>query len=65
MNTLPFLTGQVAREGGVSEETVRQWTQKGWLRTKRTATGMRLYDPRVVRAFLAKRTRQKSEAVTV
>ncbi len=65
MKTAPFLTGQVAREAGVSEETVREWTRKGELRTDRTATGMRLYDPRVVRVFLAERARQKSEAVTV
>ena len=65
MNTAPLFTGQVARAGGVSEETVREWTRKGWLRTKRTASGIRLYDPRVVAAFLAERAREKSETATV
>jgi DNA-binding transcriptional MerR regulator len=54
-----LLTGQVARVAGVSEETVRQWTNKGWLATERTASGIRLYHPRVVHAFLADRNRQK------
>lgn len=64
MNTAPLLTGQVARAAGVSEETVREWTRKGDLQTSRTATGMRLYDPRVVRVFLADRARQQSETAT-
>ena len=60
MNIDPLLTGQVARRAGVSEETVREWTRTGALRTSRTASGIRLYDPRVVDAYLATRASQKA-----
>ena len=60
MNSALLFTGHVARQAGVSEETVREWTRKGWLRTSRTASGIRLYDPHVVDAFLAVRASQKT-----
>lgn len=50
-----LMTGQVARLAGVSEVTVREWTRQGRLACSRTNSGMRLYDPQVVCAFIVNR----------
>ena len=49
------LTSEVARICAVSSETVREWERSGRLPAEKTATGVRLFDPRTVAAFKAQR----------
>jgi DNA-binding transcriptional MerR regulator len=39
----PLLTSEVARELGVTPETVRTWERRGVLPAKRTVSGVRLF----------------------
>ena len=59
MRNAPLLTSQVARQCHVSAETVREWNRSGKLHATKTASGVRLYDPRVVAEF--QRARQVAD----
>ena len=56
-----LLTSEVARICAVSSETVREWERSGRLSAEKTATGVRLFDPREV-AALAEARRQQGHA---
>jgi excisionase family DNA binding protein len=47
-NDLPLTVSSAARVAGVSDATIRSWANRGWLRTERTATGLRLFERRDV-----------------
>lgn len=55
MDDTPLTRSQVARRLGLSAERVRQLTLTGKLRCRPTPLG-RLYDPRDVDAYAARRT---------
>lgn len=49
---------EVARQCGVTGETVRNWERNGKLRAFKTETGVRFFDRNDVRAHAAKRARE-------
>ncbi len=55
-----LLPSDVARVGGVTTLTVRDWVNKGYISPRfRTVTGWRLFDPAEIRAFLARRKKRR------
>lgn len=62
-----WTVSDVAREGNVAAATVRLWARKGALPPVATTPGgIRLFDPKRVRTFLARRSerREAEERVT-
>ncbi len=58
MDAAHLLTSEVARLCAVSSETVREWERNGRRSAEKTATGVRLFDPREVAALAAARRQQ-------
>lgn len=48
-------SGPASRLAGVTPETLRAWSDRGWLPYERAANGMRLYQPADVRRLAAAR----------
>jgi DNA-binding transcriptional MerR regulator len=55
MSELLYLTNDLAREAGVSPETIRVWQRKGILNPRRTPSGARIYNEADRRRALAYR----------
>ncbi len=48
--------GDIAKVAGVLPHTVKVWSERGYIvQVARTPRGVRLYDPKSVKAFLAER----------
>jgi excisionase family DNA binding protein len=65
MHPAPLLTSEVARLCHVSAETVREWERAGRLKARKTAGGVRLFDPREVARLVRARAAQQAPSAPI
>jgi DNA-binding transcriptional MerR regulator len=64
--TTPLLSGDIIRETGVCQDTLRRWDQLGVLRPARDSSGRRIYSQRDLETAkaLAQRTERRLPVAT-